>query len=204
MTNARVNPFVLTVNEFLERYQAGERNFAGMGLSRERSGRAIIEDVDLTGVNLSGADLWGVTFYNCILNHARMHGARLVNAIFHLVEMDGADLTCATLVGAQIRYSSWINVSLQYANLSFAVLDSVDLDSALLEECNLIRTNLSKISLQQNGQPYTLYFLRAERAVLWNTILPSGKNVLGRSTSTAVTKEETLAEAVIKKATRES
>jgi uncharacterized protein YjbI with pentapeptide repeats len=178
MSNAGINPFVLIVDEFLERYRTGERNFAGVRLRKNRKHGTIIEDVDLTAINLSGADLDGVIFKNVILKSARMFGAFLGGARFDLVDMDGADLTGATLVRVYMRSSSLIGASLQLANLSFAILENVELGGALLQECNLTRANLSKICTCV-GEPYRMYQLRAEHSLLWNTTLPSGEKVVG-------------------------
>jgi uncharacterized protein YjbI with pentapeptide repeats len=51
---------LITPDQLLERYQAGERNFAGVRLNYQRAGTTVIEDVDLSGVNLSGATLAGI------------------------------------------------------------------------------------------------------------------------------------------------
>jgi uncharacterized protein YjbI with pentapeptide repeats len=179
MPDAGINSFVLTVDEFLERYRAGERNFAGVGLFKNREYGTIIEDAELTSINLSGADLGCISFKNVVLKDARMFGACLYGARFDMVDMeDGAYLAGATLVRVYMRSSSLIGARLQRANLSFAVLENVELDAVLLEECNLTRANLSKVGTR-NGEPYSMYQLRAEYALLWNTTLPNCQQVTG-------------------------
>ena len=52
----------MTVEELLQRYSAGERNFSGVNLSRADLGGRVLSDIildnaDLTSVNLAGAEL---------------------------------------------------------------------------------------------------------------------------------------------------
>ncbi len=97
--------------DLIERYQSGERRFAGMSLpgaqlcsanlSEANFGRAVLSGANLRrsnlrGCNLQGADLCG----------ADLRGANLCMADLRGVDFSGADLRGANLSGAQLLSGS--------------------------------------------------------------------------------------------------
>jgi len=121
----------------------------GLDLSR----REFIENVDLSGLDLSGihlneALLWyahmegtnlsGAQMERVILRGALLEGANLSDA-----SADGADLQGAHLEGAKLSKTQLKKAGLLRANLSKAVLPDAHLEGAELEEAHLEWTDLS-------------------------------------------------------------
>ena len=61
------------------------------------------DDLDLTGVNLQGAELQDASFIGAKLNQSNLRDVDLSRAILKQTQLDGADLTGATLTGACIE-----------------------------------------------------------------------------------------------------
>ena len=68
---------------------------------------AALNDLDLRGWNLSGANLTGALLYRSWFNNVSFVGAKLNNANFDGSPSQGADFTDADLTGANL---SWVNV----------------------------------------------------------------------------------------------
>lgn len=87
----------LSVEELLNRHEAGERDFSG----------ALLRGVDLSaaklgGINLSGADLRDANLSGTILNGANLRDAHLGGANLSWADLFGADLSGADLTGAEM------------------------------------------------------------------------------------------------------
>lgn len=133
--------------ELLERYQRGERYFAGVALEganlkdADLKGAnlfdANLEDTDLEGANLTNADLYDANLTNVSLHNANLSSATLINT----------DLTSAFLYNADLRYANLINVSLYSADLRHANLTNVDLAYADLTSADLEDTYLERANL---------------------------------------------------------
>ena len=107
----------ITAEEFLRRYNEGERDFSGL---------------DLAGVNLSGKSL-----HNVNLSSANLSGAELSEA-----NLSGANLTEANLCGANLY-----KANLESSNLGKAQLLNANLSEVKLNHCtNLVEANLSGVN----------------------------------------------------------
>ncbi|WP_460201583.1 pentapeptide repeat-containing protein [Scytonema sp. NUACC21] len=153
----------MKTEELLQRYAAGERNFAGIELSSTK----VFEDVDLRGINLSGANLNSVRIYRSNLSEARLSRASMVSSTLIDVNLSNADLNCTCLYRAD-----WRNV-----NLSEAYMWGANLTKAALRNANLFFTNLEEAILVQtslNGSTNTESVFRIHNAFIWNLRLPDG------------------------------
>lgn len=92
---------IMTVEELLERYAAGERDFSG---------------VDLSDVNLSGADLLHINLSGANLSRANLVGARLYGADIRQCNLSGADLRNADLRVSRLDEVNFQDTNLQGAN----------------------------------------------------------------------------------------
>jgi uncharacterized protein YjbI with pentapeptide repeats len=95
---------VMTAEELLERYAAGERDFSGVDLSGVN-----LEEVCLEDINLEGADLRGTLFFRAnlgrgIFRNANLEGADLSMTLLNETDFRGADLrSCNTMETSMIR-----------------------------------------------------------------------------------------------------
>ncbi|MFN6563327.1 MAG: pentapeptide repeat-containing protein [Nostoc sp. ChiSLP01] len=87
----------ITVEELLQRYAAGERDFSVVCL----------DDADLSGANLAGIDF----------SHARLRWANLSGAILCGANLSDTDLQRANLTGANLEAANIINTCIAGANL---------------------------------------------------------------------------------------
>ncbi len=119
---------------------------------------AILEDVDLSGADLSGAGLRGNCFSNAILvgsnlsgldlsfgnlSNADLCGANLSGAGFFVTQMIDADLSGADLSGIKAHDINLSGAVLDDAVLSGAELIHVDLSESHLKNANLSNADLS-------------------------------------------------------------
>lgn len=88
---------VMTGEELLKRYAAGERDFRGVDLTRVK-----IPNVDLSGADLSGAILDSVDLTGAKLHNVKMRGATATSG---WAEFSGTDFTGADLTGADLNQS---------------------------------------------------------------------------------------------------
>jgi uncharacterized protein YjbI with pentapeptide repeats len=134
---------VMTAEELLERYAAGERDFSG---------------VDLMGINLSGADLgadWssfnlGGNLNETNLSGANLSSANLSGANLSVAMLYEADLSCANLSYANLNGAALIGANLTGANLSNADLSEASLGQAKFTSCNFRGTRLVHASWGRN------------------------------------------------------
>ncbi|NEQ98495.1 MAG: pentapeptide repeat-containing protein [Cyanothece sp. SIO2G6] len=101
----------ITAEELLERYAAGERNFAGVkiiGIKYRYTNKREYIHPDLSGVNLSGANLSKVSLCNINLERANLEGANLSNS-----GLSGTRLVRTNLRGANLQ-----RAGLEFADFS--------------------------------------------------------------------------------------
>jgi superfamily I DNA and RNA helicase len=108
--------------EILQRYMAGDRNFAGVDL----------RGMQLAGINLSGANLIGAMLNGADLSYSQLDGAKLVIADLTQANLTGASLKKAKLVGAILNQANLTDTDLTYSDLTDVDLQNVDLSRAKL------------------------------------------------------------------------
>lgn len=159
----------MQVQDLLERYQKGERDFSHVDLSGASLSGVNLRDADLTGSNLTGAnlswaflsrtnltaaclrraDLRSASLNNAILNQAIFSGANLSKADLRLAQLQSADLNWAILQEADLSSANLQNAKLDQVNLERAKLGSSLLTGAELMEANLRRANLASANLDR-------------------------------------------------------
>lgn len=128
----------ISAEEFLQRYQEGERDFTGINLPGVNLTGKSLSQVNLSSANLSGAELSGTN-----LHGANLSEANLCHANLHKANLNSANLRKTKFINANLS-----EVSLYYANLSEANLSGLDLSGVnLYPETNLRMVNLSKANL---------------------------------------------------------
>jgi hypothetical protein len=107
---------------------------------------------NLSGANLSSADLkWAdltsadLSFSN--LRSAELNRANLQLANLNLADLKWADLTSADLKWANLRSADLQSTDLNFADFQWANLSSANLHSANLQSANLCSANLSSANL---------------------------------------------------------
>ncbi len=129
---------VISAEDFLQRYEEGERDFTGVNLAGVNLSGKSLSQVNLSRANLSGAELSEANLHN-----ANLSEANLCHANLHKANLNSANLRKTKLLKANVS-----EVSLYYANLSEANLSGVNLsDVNLYPETNLSMANLSQANL---------------------------------------------------------
>ncbi|WP_293299011.1 MULTISPECIES: pentapeptide repeat-containing protein, partial [unclassified Microcoleus] len=135
-------PLRMQIQEFLQRYQEGERNFAHIDLSGASLSGVNLREIDLTGANLTGANLsW------CFLSNAKLIGACLRRADLRSAGLAGANLTGANLSGANLAKADLRLGCLEGADLNWAALPEADLGGANLQNVKSDQINLERAKL---------------------------------------------------------
>lgn len=116
-------------------------------LNEEGGERAILDWCDLSGLNLSGVDLTGASFYSSILNEADLSYSVLEDTLLINASLCETNLYNAILSKAIIRGAYLINANLRGTNLSQAILSYSDLTGSDLSEANLYRAKLDSTML---------------------------------------------------------
>jgi hypothetical protein len=105
-------------------------------------------DPDLSGANLTEADLSGVNFDGVDLSYAKLTDAQLNAASFHRADLSNADLSLAGLSLADLRRVKLTKADLTatdlfLADLSFATLDGANFKDAILRSAIFRGADLS-------------------------------------------------------------
>ncbi|MBD1885326.1 pentapeptide repeat-containing protein [Microcoleus vaginatus] len=128
----------ISAEDFLQRYNQGERDFTGVNLAGVNLSGKSLSQVNLSSANLSGAELSEAN-----LSSANLSEANLCHANIHTANLSFANLGQAKFINANLS-----EVNLQGANLSEANLSGVNLSSVhLFSKTNFSRANLSKANL---------------------------------------------------------
>ena len=135
-----LRPIVITFEELLEQYAAGERKFSGITLMLDTP-YTELDDWELQGVNLSGAILKGADLHKITL---WMHGINLSGADLRNVDLNYARFIEADLSGANLSRVCLWRASLDRANLAGANLSGADLQETNFNGADLSGVNLSK------------------------------------------------------------
>jgi len=128
----------ITAEEFLKRYDRGERDFTGVNLAGVNLSGKSLHSVNLSRANLSGAEL----------SESDLFGANLSEANLCYANLHTANLTSANLGKTKFINANLSEVNLQCSNLSEANLSGVNLSSVhLFSKTNFSKANLSKANL---------------------------------------------------------
>ncbi|GAA6620046.1 pentapeptide repeat-containing protein [Scytonema sp. NUACC26] len=144
----------MNVEEFLDKYTSGTRDFYGVDLCEANLSGAKLNGVnlskaDLSVINLSGANLSEANLSYAKLNVAKLRGANLKNANLKGATLNVANLIRADLSNAQLTGASMIRCELIRANLSHADLMTANLKGADLREAALRHTVLREAHLSE-------------------------------------------------------
>ena len=164
----------ITIEELLQRYEKGERDFAGMILEHTNK---TFHNVNLSGislegvelhtfginsllkVNYSGANLKGIALGEQFLEGVNFSEANLENVCFYQSVLRNSNLSRCNLSGADFRQASLQGANLIAANLTEANMGGIGLDGIKLTNVNLTRA----INFWVDGG-----------AIFDNTIMPDG------------------------------
>lgn len=144
----------MEVEELLQRYAAGERDFSGVNLCEVNLSRINLSGANFSGANLSIANLSGANLSGVNLSHAKLNVTRLSGANLSRAKLNGAILNVANLVRANLSdahlvQTSLIRAELIRAELSRANLIEANLNAADLRESKLRQANLSGANLSE-------------------------------------------------------
>jgi uncharacterized protein YjbI with pentapeptide repeats len=128
---------VMTAEELLERYAAGERDFSGIRVSAEEYD-TIFEGRDLSGINLCGSTLSG-NWSGVNLSKARLRG----------ITGDGWDLRQGNLSQANLSGTDFIQCDLTGCNFTEAILVGTVFRQAVIDEANFTGANLRGADLSE-------------------------------------------------------
>ena len=123
----------------------------GANLERAFLYGANLQDTNLHGANLSYADLSGANLSNAKLCDANLRNADLSNADLSGALLICANLHCAILCGANLRSIDLSNAIMRGANLSGADLHDADLSNANLSCANLYGAKLCGADLRDTN-----------------------------------------------------
>lgn len=124
---------LMTSEELLKRYAAGERDFRKVEIWN-----ANLIKADLREVNLSGAELRGACLIAANLSEANLDGIRLEGS-----DLTSASLYKASLRGAGLESCQLINTNCREVDMTEAKLFESRLDGALFFRANLYNATLS-------------------------------------------------------------
>ncbi|WP_416212598.1 pentapeptide repeat-containing protein [Nostoc sp. ChiQUE01b] len=130
----------MDVEELLERYAAGERDFSETDLS----GGISLDEAYLIDINFSRANLYSIDLRHSDLSNANLRGANLRQADLGVAYLINVDLRDANLTGARLEYCNLTGADLRDANLMGA-----NLSQANLTDTNLMGTNLRGINREE-------------------------------------------------------
>lgn len=122
----------MNIQELLERYADGERDFSSVGMLRQLKVPG--------GQNLSGISLRGCNFHEVDLSEVNLAGADLSGVVCQSTSFRNADLR-----GANISVATfWEGTDLSGADLSFANLSQLTVEDAIFQQASLVGVDLSK------------------------------------------------------------
>lgn len=137
----------MQIQNFLDRYRQGERDFAHVDLSGAILSGANLRDINLTGANLTGANLSWASLNNAKFTGACLHQIDLHNAILNNADFNQATLSRAKLSKVDLRWATLREADLNWANALFADFSGADLHKATLDQINLEHAKLNNALL---------------------------------------------------------
>ncbi|MEB3279629.1 MAG: pentapeptide repeat-containing protein [Lyngbya sp.] len=135
----------VTAEEFLRRYNEGERDFTGInlaGVDLSSTGESLGSDVNLSKANLRGANLRYMHLGKINLTGANLRESDLSGAYLVKTKLDRVNLKNADLSKADLREASFKNAKLNNVNMSEANISDADLSGANLSQADLYKAYL--------------------------------------------------------------
>ena len=147
---------VMSVEELLKHYAAGERDFSEIDLM----GKSLI------AINLSGANLYRAKLYETNLSGASLNGVNLHGAALSRSDLSNADLT---------------NTDLTNADLSEACLSNTRFSGCKFHGTDLMNATWSGdlINVDFSGAKHFFFGLGLQEVTFCNVTLPNGRVVNG-------------------------
>ncbi|MGB6299596.1 MAG: pentapeptide repeat-containing protein [Rivularia sp. (in: cyanobacteria)] len=139
--------------EIIKRYEAGERNFAGIDLRFINISYSCFLDTNFSDTNLECSSISGTDFINANFSGANLEWSYLPNLLIN------SNLSNTNLQKAKWRGATFVNVDMTGADLTGADLTSRK--TTKLIGCDLRNANLADIKID-------------ESVVLVSTIMPDG------------------------------
>ncbi len=138
----------ITAEEFLRRYNEGERDFTGINLAGvDLSGKTLKSPISLSQANLSNSNLSNANLTNANMIGANLQGANLNSTNLQQSDLIQANFSGANLTKANLNYARLIQANLSQANLSETQLHSANLTTANLSSANLTQASLFQANL---------------------------------------------------------
>ena len=106
-----------------------------------------LQGADLSEANLSGLDLFGIDLRGANLCRARLNDTKLMRADLSGANLFEAELRGAELAGANLKGANLNSTQLRCAGLGHANLESADLSNAQLQGATLTEANLERACL---------------------------------------------------------
>ena len=164
----------ITINVFLEKLRAGEKNFQNI----------ILQNADFTGMNLektdfSGSDMSNSNFSSANLSEANFSEAVLARCLFKGSQLRGTNFEKATMEWASFTGAIFENTNFHKANLMWAHLCKSDLMRANISEATINWACLadSKLSVEQLAQIPT--GVSSTITFSYDVSQPGGKTIYG-------------------------
>lgn len=177
----------MQVQNFLDRYRQGERDFTHVDLSGACLTGANLRSINLSGANLTGANLSWASLNNAKFTGANLSQADLRNTTLNYADLNQAILSRAKLNKVDLRLSTLQAADLNWADLSNADLSGADLNNAQLDQINLEYAKLNNTCLI-NAQLMEANFHRASLI---------GANLTGANLREANLEQANLREAIL-------
>ncbi|MEG4322878.1 MULTISPECIES: TerD family protein [unclassified Microcoleus] len=138
----------ITAQDFLKRYNEGERDFVGINLAGvDLSGKTLKSPISLSQANLSNANLSNANLQGANLIGANLQGANLKSINLQQADLIQANMKRANLTKANLNYARLIQSNLSQAKLSETQLNSANLTGADLSQANLNKASLTGTNL---------------------------------------------------------
>lgn len=157
----------MTVNELIDRYNAGERDFSSeflsgfvlckCHLSNISFRDSVLIKADLTGANLTQADFSRASMYGARLHEtnltkanltrANLHKAHMVEAVLYGANLNTTVLTGANLAKADLTGANLAGANFFKANLRGAYLSGANLNSTILVGADLTHASYAPLHL---------------------------------------------------------
>jgi uncharacterized protein YjbI with pentapeptide repeats len=134
----------IAAEEFLARYQAGERDFRGIDLSGVDLSGSEWRDINLSGADLGGANLTGVKWSHINFSGADLRDANLTGSLITSGGMYGASFNAngAEFIDCYMM-GAWIEGSLENTTISRCDLLGASFNHTVIQNVKFIDNRMS-------------------------------------------------------------